>query len=94
MNTPNWVPHFFEQSFCSGEFYFLDNITEPKVTIKGKISKNITLDKNPRITYWAANPAQRGISPMLVDIHMLTQNKHSIDHQISEKYQLLTGNLK
>ena len=39
MNTPFWVPHFFEQSFCSGELYFLDNVTEPKVTIKGNSLK-------------------------------------------------------
>lgn len=63
MNTPTWVKHYFNQSFCSGELYFLDNVTEPKVTIKGKVSEGVNLNNNPRITYWAANPAQRGISP-------------------------------
>lgn len=63
MNTPDWVSHYFKQSFCSGEMYFLDNVTEPKVTIKASISDRVVLEPNANITYWAANPAQRGISP-------------------------------
>jgi hypothetical protein len=63
MTTPDWVPQFFKQSFCSGKLYFLDNKTEPRVTVKGVISERVNIPTDARITYWAANPAQRGISP-------------------------------
>ena len=63
MTTPDLVPHYFKQSFCSGEMYFLDNVTEPNVTVKASISDRVILEPNAKITYWAANPAQRGISP-------------------------------
>ena len=41
MTTPDWVPQLFNQSFCSGELYFLDNKTEPIKAWKRIIEKHI-----------------------------------------------------
>ena len=62
MNTPDWNVRYFDNNFCSGNITFLDNTGEPRVKITGTIRENL-VPRGTKLLYWAANPAQRGISP-------------------------------